>query len=78
MNLHEYQAKELLKRYNVPTQEGIAAESVEDAVKAYEEVATEEGRKICRCQSANPRRRPRQGHHEGSAGAERREGGEER
>ncbi|MEY4292013.1 MAG: ATP-grasp domain, partial [Bacteroidota bacterium] len=24
MNLHEYQAKELLKRYNVPTQEGIA------------------------------------------------------
>ena len=29
MNLHEYQAKELLKRYNVPTQEGIAVETVE-------------------------------------------------
>ncbi len=46
MNLHEYQAKELLKRYNVPTQEGIAAESVEDAVKAYEEVATKKGAKF--------------------------------
>jgi len=46
MNLHEYQAKELLKRYNVPTQEGIAAESVEDAVKAYEEVATNKGAKF--------------------------------
>ena len=40
MNLHEYQAKELLKRYNVPTQEGIAVETVEDAIKAYEQTAT--------------------------------------
>lgn len=46
MNLHEYQAKELLKKYNVPTQEGIAAETVEDAVKAYEEVATNKGAKF--------------------------------
>lgn len=46
MNLHEYQAKELLKRYGVPTQEGIAATSVEDAVKAYEEVATAKGAKF--------------------------------
>src|ERR1043165_3625907 len=46
MNLHEYQAKELLKRYNVPTQEGVAAENVEDAVKAYEEVATSKGAKF--------------------------------
>lgn len=43
MNLHEYQAKELLKKYNVPTQEGIAVETPEDAVKAYEEVATAKG-----------------------------------
>lgn len=43
MNLHEYQAKELLKKYNVPTQEGIAVENPEDAVKAYEEVATAKG-----------------------------------
>src|ERR1700712_5736027 len=46
MNLHEYQAKELLKRYNVPIQEGIAAESVDDAVKAYETVATSMGAKF--------------------------------
>ena len=46
MNLHEYQAKELLKKYGVPTQEGIAAETVEDAVKAYEEVATNKGAKF--------------------------------
>ena len=46
MNLHEYQAKELLKKYNVPVQEGVAAESVEDAVKAYEQVATAKGAKF--------------------------------
>ena len=46
MNLHEYQAKELLKRYNVPVQEGVAVENVEDAVKAYEEVATAKGNKF--------------------------------
>ena len=40
MNLHEYQEKELFKRYNVPTQEGIAVETVEDAIKAYEQTAT--------------------------------------
>ena len=34
MNVHEYQAKELLKRYNVPTQEGIAVENVTDALNA--------------------------------------------
>ena len=38
MNLHEYQAKELLKRYNVPTQEGLAVDNVEAALKAYDEV----------------------------------------
>jgi succinyl-CoA synthetase beta subunit len=29
MNLHEYQAKELLKKYNVPVQEGVAVETVD-------------------------------------------------
>lgn len=43
MNLHEYQAKELLKRYGVPTQEGIAVSSVADAVNAYQQVATDKG-----------------------------------
>lgn len=46
MNLHEYQAKELLKRYNVPTQDGIAVETVEEAVNAYNKVAEETGAKF--------------------------------
>ena len=41
MNLHEYQAKELLKKYNVPIQEGVAVETVEAAVAAYNKIATE-------------------------------------
>jgi succinyl-CoA synthetase beta subunit len=46
MNLHEYQAKELLKRYNVPTQNGIAVDNVDDAVKAYKQISTESGTKF--------------------------------
>jgi len=41
MNLHEYQAKELLKKYNVPVQEGVAVETVEAAVEAYTKIAAE-------------------------------------
>jgi len=46
MNLHEYQAKELLKRYHVPTQEGIAVSNVDDAVNAYKQIAVEHGNKF--------------------------------
>ena len=46
MNLHEYQAKELLKRYNVPTQEGVAVSNVDDAVNAYKKMAVENGTKF--------------------------------
>ena len=46
MNLHEYQAKELLKRYNVPTQSGIAVSNVDDAVKAYKQISTDSGTKF--------------------------------
>jgi succinyl-CoA synthetase beta subunit len=38
MKLHEYQAKELLARHGVPVPPGIAAKSVDDAVKAAEEL----------------------------------------
>jgi succinyl-CoA synthetase beta subunit len=38
MNLHEYQAKELLKRYNVPVQEGIAVDNVMAAEEAYRQI----------------------------------------
>ncbi|HEX6914593.1 MAG TPA: ADP-forming succinate--CoA ligase subunit beta [Chitinophagaceae bacterium] len=43
MNLHEYQAKELLKKYNVPTQEGIAVESVMSAEEAYRNIKNQTG-----------------------------------
>ena len=46
MNLHEYQAKELLKKYNVPVQEGVAVETVEAAVAAYNKIATETNTKF--------------------------------
>ena len=46
MNLHEYQAKELLKKYNVPVQEGVAVENVKDAVAAYQKIATETNKKF--------------------------------
>lgn len=34
MKIHEYQAKEILKKYGVAVPDGIAATSVEDAVEA--------------------------------------------
>ncbi|MES1226709.1 MAG: ATP-grasp domain-containing protein, partial [Bacteroidota bacterium] len=40
MNLHEYQAKELLKKYNVPTQEGIPCDTPDKAVEAYKQLRT--------------------------------------
>lgn len=46
MNLHEYQAKELLKKYNVPVQEGIAVETVEAAQQAYEKIKAETNNKF--------------------------------
>lgn len=46
MNLHEYQAKELLKRYNVPVQEGMAVANVTEAVNAYKQIATDTGSKF--------------------------------
>lgn len=38
MNIHEYQAKELLEKYGVAVPKGIPAMSVEEAVKAAEEM----------------------------------------
>ena len=43
MNLHEYQAKELLKKYNVPVQEGFACTSVHEAEEAYRQIKTQYG-----------------------------------
>src|ERR1700743_1387232 len=41
MNLHEYQAKELLKKYSVPVQEGIAVDTVMAAEEAYRQIKTQ-------------------------------------
>lgn len=46
MNLHEYQAKELLKRYNVPVQEGVAVGNAAEAVNAYKGIASDSGSKF--------------------------------
>src|ERR1043165_7189552 len=43
MNLHEYQAKELLKRYGVLTQEGVAASTPHEAEEAYRQIKTQYG-----------------------------------
>lgn len=36
MNIHEYQGKEILRKYNVPVPRGIPAFSVDEAIKAAE------------------------------------------
>ena len=38
MNLHEYQAKELLKKFNVPVQEGIVCSTALQAEEAYKQI----------------------------------------
>ena len=40
MNIHEYQAKALLKTFDVPVGHGLPAFTVEEAVKAAEDLAT--------------------------------------
>jgi succinyl-CoA synthetase beta subunit len=40
MNLHEYQAKELLKKYSVPVQEGFACSTPQEAEEAYRQIKT--------------------------------------
>ncbi len=41
MNLHEYQAKELLKSYGLPIQEGIIASNGEEAAEAFDKTPTD-------------------------------------
>ena len=43
MNLHEYQAKELLKKFNVPVQEGFACTTVHEAEEAYRQIKNQFG-----------------------------------
>ena len=41
MKVHEYQGKELFRKYQIPTPNGVPAFSVEEALKAYDELATD-------------------------------------
>src|ERR671921_2577406 len=43
MNIHEYQGKEILKKYGVRVQEGIVADTPEEAVAAAEKRTAETG-----------------------------------
>ena len=43
MNLHEYQGKSILKKFGVPIQEGIVADTPEAAVAAAQQLSTETG-----------------------------------
>lgn len=43
MNIHEYQAKEVLKGYGVKIQEGIVAETPEAALEAAKQLNAETG-----------------------------------
>ena len=46
MNLHEYQAKELLKKFNVPIQEGFPVSTPAQAEEAYRQIHTQYGSKF--------------------------------
>ncbi|MCG9015141.1 ATP-grasp domain-containing protein, partial [Laribacter hongkongensis] len=38
MNLHEYQAKELLAKYGLPVQQGILASNADEAAAAFDQL----------------------------------------
>ena len=46
MNLHEYQGKEILEKFNVKVQKGYVADNVEDAVKCAEKIKKETGSSV--------------------------------
>ena len=46
MNIHEYQGKELFRKYGIPVPQGIPAMNVLDAVKAAEQLITETGSEV--------------------------------
>ena len=43
MNLHEYQGKEILEKFNVKVQKGYVADNIEDAVKCAQKIQIETG-----------------------------------
>ena len=57
MKIHEYQGKEIFRKYGVPTPRGILATTPEEAEKAAKDARHPGGGG----EGADPRRRPRQG-----------------
>jgi succinyl-CoA synthetase beta subunit len=47
MNLHEYQAKQILSSFGVPVPKGIMAETIEQAVEAAKEIQKASGSQYC-------------------------------
>jgi succinyl-CoA synthetase beta subunit len=45
MNIHEYQGKEILKKYGVAVQRGIVADTLDSAISAAKELQAETGTK---------------------------------
>lgn len=50
MNLHEYQAKELLKSYGLPVQEGIIAKNGDETAAAFDKMAGNAGAVVVKAQ----------------------------
>ncbi|MBX7163774.1 MAG: ADP-forming succinate--CoA ligase subunit beta [Saprospiraceae bacterium] len=46
MNLHEYQGKKLLSKYEIPVQRGVLVENLSDMANAYDELVAETGSKF--------------------------------
>lgn len=49
MKIHEYQAKEIFANYGIPVDKSIVCRSVEDAVKAYEQLDSQKVMSRHRC-----------------------------
>ncbi|MEM0914747.1 MAG: ADP-forming succinate--CoA ligase subunit beta, partial [Planctomycetota bacterium] len=47
MNIHEYQARELLEQHGIPVPPAIVVETAQDAIKAYEELNSRYGATLC-------------------------------
>ena len=46
MNIHEYQSKEIFRRYGIPTPKGIPAFNVEEATAAAKKLIEETGNEV--------------------------------
>ncbi len=47
MKIHEYQAKEILKKYNVPIQDGIAVKDLSEVDNAISQLQQERNKSVC-------------------------------